>query len=86
MGELSSDEVGHGDEVFDPAIAASPSARLLKRSIHRFDSAVVLACLETVENARKMVGDRSAEALEVISGTRHAMELSPGILLVKART
>jgi hypothetical protein len=64
MGELSSDEVGHGDEVFNAAIAAGPSASLLKRSIHRLDTTVVFACLETVEDARKMLGDRSAEALE----------------------
>ena len=64
MGELSSDEVSHGDEVLDAAIAACPSASFLKRSIHHFDSAVVLACLETVEDASKMLGDRSAEAVE----------------------
>jgi CRISPR-associated endonuclease Cas3-HD len=64
MGELSSDEVGHGDEVFDAAIAAGASASFLKRAIHRLDTTVVFACLETVEDARKMLGDRSAEALE----------------------
>jgi len=41
MSELSRDEVGHGDEVFDAAIAACPCASLLKRSIHGFDPAVV---------------------------------------------
>ncbi|EXI77283.1 MAG: hypothetical protein AW10_03874 [Candidatus Accumulibacter appositus] len=71
MGELSSDEVGHIDEVVDAAIAAGASACaagasacLLKRSIHRLDATVVLACLETVEDARKMLGDRSAEAFK----------------------
>lgn len=64
MDELSSDAVGHVDEALDAAIAACPSARFLKGSIHRFDAAVVLACPETVENARKTLGDRSAEALE----------------------
>jgi hypothetical protein len=64
MSELSGDEVGHGDEVLDAAIAACPSASFLKRTIHRFDTTIVLACLETVENARKMPGDRSAEAFE----------------------
>jgi len=76
MGELSSDEVGPGDKVFDAAIAACPSASasFLKRSIHRFDSAVVLACLETVADARKMLGDRSAEALEGCTGSRAGSE------------
>ena len=64
MGELSSDEVGHGDEVFNAAIAACPTASFLKCAIHRFDTTIVFACLETVEDARKMLGDRSAEALE----------------------
>jgi len=64
MGELCSDEVGHGDEVFDAAVSAGASVSLLKCSIHRFDTTVVFACLETVEDARKMLGDRSAEALE----------------------
>ena len=62
MGELSSDEAGHGDEVVDAAITAS--ACLLKRSIHRLDPAVVFASLEAVEYARKMRGDRPAETLE----------------------
>ena len=64
MGKFSSDEVGHGDEVFDATIAARPCARLLKGSIHRFDPAVVFARLEPVEYARKRLGDRPAEALE----------------------
>ena len=64
MSELSGDEVGHGDEVFDAAIAARPCARLLEGSIHRFDAAVVFAGVKTVEYARKMLGDRPAEALE----------------------
>jgi len=36
----------------------------LKRSIHRFDPAVVFAGLEPVEYVRKVLGDRPAEALE----------------------
>ena len=58
MGEFPGDEVGHGDEVFDMAIAARPCARLLEGSIHRFDPTVVFARLEPVEYARKMLGDR----------------------------
>jgi len=53
MSELSSDEIGHGDEVLDAAIATCSCARLLERSIHRFDTAIVLAGVKTVEDARK---------------------------------
>jgi len=42
MGEFPNDEVGHGDEVFDAAIATGAGTRLLKCSIRRFDPAVVL--------------------------------------------
>ena len=64
MSELSGDEVGHVDEVFDAAIAACASSGLLKRSIHRFDTAMVFAGVKTVEYARKMLGNRPTEALE----------------------
>ncbi len=64
MSELSSNKIGHGDEVLDAAIAACASSGLLKRSIHRFDTAIVLAGVKTVEDARKMLADRPAEALE----------------------
>jgi len=64
MSEFAGDEVGHVDEVFDAAIAARTGARLLEGSIHRFDPAVVFAGVKTVEYARKMLGDRPAEALE----------------------
>ena len=49
MGEFPGDEVSHGDEVLDAAIAAGASACLLKGSIHRFDTAVVFAGFEAVE-------------------------------------
>ena len=64
MGKFSSDEVGHGDEVFDAAIAAGAGTCLLKCSIHRFDPAVVFAGCEAVEYARKVLGKGPAEALE----------------------
>jgi hypothetical protein len=64
VGELSSDEVGHGDEAFNAAIAACPSASFLQRAIHRLDTTIMFACVETVEDAGKILGDRSAEALE----------------------
>nr|WP_295509360.1 hypothetical protein [Accumulibacter sp.] len=46
------------------AIASGASACLPTRPIHRLATTVVLACLENVEDARKMLGDCSAEALE----------------------
>ena len=64
MGEFPSDKVGHGDEVFDAAIAAGTGSCLLKCSIHCFDTAVVFAGFEAVEYARKVLGDGPAEALE----------------------
>ena len=64
MGKFSSDEVGHGDEVFDASIAAGAGSRLLKRPIHGLDAGIVFAGLKAIEYARKMLGDGPAEALE----------------------
>ena len=49
MGELASDEVGHGDEVLDAAVAAGAGSCLRKRPIHGLDAAIVFAGLEAIE-------------------------------------
>ena len=85
MGEFPGDEVSHGDEVLDAAIAAGASACLLKGSIHRFDTAVVFTDLEAVEYARKVLGDGPAEALEgfqlaTTGPTEPTLEQGPGLV------
>ncbi len=85
MGKLSSDEVGHGDEVFDAAIAAGAGSCLRKRPIHGFDPAMVFAGLEAIEDARKMLGNGPAEALEGFESaatgpTQPVLEEGPGLI------
>jgi hypothetical protein len=64
VSEFSGDEIGHGDEVFDPAVAASAGSRFLKCAVHGLDATVVLAGFEAVEDAGKVGGERSGQALE----------------------
>ena len=49
--ESSCNEIGHGDEVFDAAVAASTGWRFLECAVHDLDAAVVLAGVEAVEDA-----------------------------------
>ena len=58
VSEFSGNEIGHGDELFDAAVAASAGSRFLK-----------CAGFEAVEDAGEVGGERSGQALEGIEST-----------------
>jgi len=85
VSEFSGNEIGHGDEVFDAAVAASTGSRFLECAVHGLDAAVVLAGFEAVEDAGEVGGDRSGQALEGIEATapgpaQPALEEGPGFV------
>ncbi len=67
--EFSGNEIGHGDEVFDAALAASTGSRFLECAVHGLDATVVLAGFEAFEDAGEVGGDHSGHALEGIEAT-----------------
>jgi len=69
VSEFSGNEIGHGDELLDAAVAASAGSRLLKCAVHGLDATVVLAGFEAVEDAGEVGGERSGQALEGIEST-----------------
>ena len=64
VSEFSGNEVGHGDEVFDAAVAARTGSRFLDCAVHGLGAAVVLAGFEAVEDAGEVGGERLSMAVK----------------------
>lgn len=86
MGELSGNEIGHGDEVFDDAtVVAGAGSGFPQCAVPRVGGAGVFAGLEAAWDAGQMAGDRPREAPERIEATalspaEPALEQGPGFV------